>query len=355
MSTYYDGTKILSMNDLDGLKPEIYMITTNRTGGKTTFFGRMFVKKFIEKREKFALLFRFKYELDNVDEKFFKDIGSLFFHGYYMTSKTICGGNGKELFLHSPNSDEDDLGESCGYAIAMNNTDQIKKNSHLFSDVQRIMFDEFQSESNNYCSDEITKFQSVHTSIARGQGKQTRYVPVYMLSNPVSLINPYYVEFGIAERLQDKTKFLKGHGWVLENGWVESASKAMLDSGFSRAFSSSKYVSFASQQGVYLNDNSAFIEKPSGSSKYLATIIYNNKEYALKEYFKEGIIYCDDRDDSTFSFRIAVTTDDHRINYVMLRNNDLFIQSMRFYFERGCFRFKNLQCKEAVLKLVSYR
>ena len=32
MSTYYDGTKILSMNDLDGLKPEIYMITTNRTG-----------------------------------------------------------------------------------------------------------------------------------------------------------------------------------------------------------------------------------------------------------------------------------------------------------------------------------
>lgn len=355
MSTYYDGTKILSMNDLDGLKPEIYMVTTNRTGGKTTFFGRMFVKKFIEKREKFALLFRFKYELDNVDEKFFKDIGSLFFSGYSMTSKTICGGNGKELFLHRPNSDEDDIGESCGYAIAMNNTDQIKKNSHLFSDVQRIMFDEFQSESNNYCSDEITKFQSVHTSIARGQGKQTRYVPVYMLSNPVSLINPYYVEFGIAERLQDKTKFLKGHGWVLENGWVESASKAMLDSGFSRAFSSSKYVSFASQQGVYLNDNSAFIDKPSGSSKYLATIIYNNKEYALKEYFKEGIIYCDDRDDSTFSFRIAVTTDDHRINYVMLRNNDLFIQSMRFYFERGCFRFKNLQCKEAVLKLVSYR
>lgn len=217
------------------------------------------------------------------------------------------------------------------------------------------MFDEFQSESNNYCHDEITKFQSVHTSIARGQGKQTRYVPVYMLSNPVSLINPYYVEFGISERLQDKTKFLKGHGWVLENGWVESASKAMLDSGFSRAFASSKYVNFASQQGVYLNDNSSFIEKPTGSSKYLATIIYNNKEYALKEYFKEGIIYCDDRDDSTFSFRIAVTTDDHRINYVMLRNNDMFIQSMRFYFERGCFRFKNLQCKEAVLKLVSYR
>ena len=145
MSTYYDGTKILSMNDLDGLKPEIYMITTNRTGGKTTFFGRLFVKKFIEKREKFALLFRFNYELENVEEKFFKDIGSLFFRGYTMTSKKISGGIGRELFLHRPNCDEDDLGESCGYAIALNQSDQVKKNSHLFSDVQRIMFDEFQS------------------------------------------------------------------------------------------------------------------------------------------------------------------------------------------------------------------
>ena len=35
-SKYYDGTKLLSMKDLDGNKPEVYMVTTNRTGGKTT-------------------------------------------------------------------------------------------------------------------------------------------------------------------------------------------------------------------------------------------------------------------------------------------------------------------------------
>lgn len=355
MSNYYDGTKILSMLDLDKMKPEIYMVTTNRTGGKTTYFGRMFVKKFIENREKFALLYRYNYELDNVEEKFFKDIGSLFFEGFTMTSTPMCGKNFRELRLHAPNTDEDDIGESCGYAITLNNADQIKKNSHLFSDVQRILFDEFQSETNKYCPDELTKFQSVHTSIARGQGKQTRYVPVYMLSNPVSIINPYYVEFGIAERLQENTKFLRGHGWVLENGWIKSASDAMLQSGFNRAFASSKYIDFAARQGVYLNDNQSFIEKPSGDSKYLATIVYNGKEYAIREYFKDGIVYCDDHDDSSYKFRIAVTTDDHRTNYVMLRNNDLFVQSMRFYFERGCFRFKNLQCKEAVLKLVSYR
>lgn len=350
---YYDGTKLLSMYDLDKNKPEIYMVTTNRTGGKTTYFGRMMVKRFIESGEKFALLYRFNYEIDAVADKFFKDIGSLFFRGYSMNSERRASGIFHELFLHKPNQADDDIGDSCGYAISINSADQIKKYSHLFSDVQRILFDEFQSETNHYCSDEIRKFLSIHTSIARGQGQQTRYVPVYMLSNPVSIINPYYVELGISERLQDDTKFLKGHGWILENGYVESASEAMKLSGFNKAFEHTKYMDYA-MESTYLNDNKSFIERPIGDSKYLATIQYEGKEYALREYYTAGVIYCDDHDDSTYKFKIAVTTEDHQINYVMLKRNDMFIQSMRYYFERGCFRFKNLQCKEAVMKLVSY-
>lgn len=353
MPEYYDGTKLLSMQDIDGNKPEIYMVTTNRTGGKTTYFGRLCVKKFIDKGEKFALLFRFNYEIDAIADKFFKDIGALFFPKYSMTSERRAGGIFHELFLHYPDEPVDSEGHSCGYAISMNSADNIKRYSHLFSDVQRIIFDEFQSETNHYCSDEIRKFLSIHTSIARGQGQQTRYVPVYMLSNPVSIINPYYVELGIAERLQDSTKFLKGHGWVLENGYVDSASRAMKESGFNKAFEHNKYMGYA-MESTYLNDNKAFIERPEGDSKYLATIQYEGKEYALREYYSAGVIYCDDHDDSTYKFRIAVTTDDHHVNYVMLKRNDMFIQSMRYYFERGCFRFKNLQCKEAVMKLISY-
>lgn len=353
MPKYYDGTKLLSMMDLDGNKPEIYMVTTNRTGGKTTYFGRLCVKKFLNNEGKFALLYRFNYEIDAVADKFFKDISALFFPNYSMSSERRAGGIFHELFLHYPNEAEDSKGHSCGYAISMNSADNIKRYSHLFSDVERIIFDEFQSETNHYCSDEMRKFLSIHTSIARGQGQQTRYVPVYMLSNPVSIINPYYVELGISERLQDNTKFLKGHGWVLENGYVDSASEAMKQSGFNKAFEHNKYMGYA-MESTYLNDNKAFIERPTGDSRYLATIVYDNKEYALREYYSAGVIYCDDHDDSTYKFKIAVTTADHNINYVMLKRNDMFIQQMRYYFERGCFRFKNLQCKESVMKLISY-
>lgn len=344
MAKYYDGTKLLSMLDINGNKPEIYMCTTNRTGGKTTYFGRLCINRFLDKGEKFGLLYRYNYELDDIVDKFYKDLGSLFFPTYTMQSKRRAKGTFQELFLND---------KSCGYALSLNNADQIKKYSHLFSDIQRMIFDEFQSETNHYCDNETKKFISIHTSIARGQGEQVRYVPVYMLSNPVSIINPYYVEMGISGRLKDDTKFLRGDGFVLEQGYIESASIEQKNSGFNRAFSKNSYTAYSSEC-VYLNDNKAFVEKPAGKSKYLCTLRYKGSDFALREYAESGLIYCDDKADSSFLTRISVTTDDHNINYVMLKRNDFFLSNLRYFFEHGCFRFKDMRCKEAVLSALSY-
>ena len=131
---YYDGAKLLSMKDINGRTPEIFMCTSNRTAGKTTYFSRMFVNKFLKNGEKFAILYRFNYELDLCADKFFKDIGKLFFSENTMISKRQASGIFHELFI-------DDV--SCGYAITLNSADQLKKYSHLFSDVKRILFDEF--------------------------------------------------------------------------------------------------------------------------------------------------------------------------------------------------------------------
>lgn len=344
MGKYYDGTKLLSMKDINGNKPELYLCTTNRTGGKTTYFSRWLVNRYRNHGEKFALIYRYNYELDDCAEKFYKDICGLFFQGTQMTSKRKANGIFHELFI-------DD--KSCGYAISLNSADQIKKYSHLFNDVERMMFDEFQSETNHYCTDEVKKLLSIHTSIARGNGEQIRYVPVIMLGNAVSLINPYYAELGISSRLTEETKFLRGDGFVLEQGYIEGASVAQKQSGFNRAFAKNSYVAYASEN-VYLNDNTAFIEKPEGFPRYIATLRYNGCDFGVREYGEQGIIYCDDKADITFPVRISVTTEDHNINYVMLKRNDLFLGNLRYYFEHGCFRFKDLKCKEAVMKALSY-
>ena len=344
MIDYYDGTKLLSTKDINGNKPEIFMCTANNTAGKTTYFSRLMMNRYFDGSGKFMLIYRFNYELDECANKFYKDIGNLFFKGTVMTEKKRAKGMFSELFI-------DD--KACGYAVALNSIDNLKKYSHVFNDTNRMFMDEFQSETNHYCTDEVTKFRALHKLVARGNGEMVRYVPVYMCANPITILNPYYVAMGISNRLNDKVKFLRGDGFVLEQGFNIAASMAQKTSGFNRAFGDDMYNKFTTE-AVYLNDNYAFVEKPEGFPKYIATLKYNGREYGVREYTEQGVIYCDDKADITFPTRISVTTEDHNINYVMLKRNDLFLANLRFYFEHGCFRFKDLRCKEAVLKALSY-
>lgn len=349
MNEYYDGTKLLSLKDINGRDPEIYICTSNRSAGKTTYFNRLFVRRFLEYGEKFAILYRYKWELPGAADQFFKDINVLFFPDYYMTAKAVNKGLFYELYLGRG----DEAGKPCGYALAINSADYYKKCSHLLSDIRRILFDEFQPESGQYCPNEINKFRSLHASIARGRGEMVRRVPVYMLSNTVSLLNPYYLAWGITDRLQGDTKFLRGPGWVLEQGFNEAAAAAQKDSAFNSAFTGDAYSEYQSQ-AIYLDASAAFIARPSGRSQYFATLKHEGENFGLRLYPDLGLIFCDDRPDLSYHVRITTTTDDHAVNYLLLRNNDYYIETMRYYFEKGIFRFKNIRCKAAVLSALKY-
>lgn len=354
MAKYYDGSKLLSLLDMNGKKPEIYISTSNRTAGKTTYFNRLAVNRYIKRKSKFAVLYRFNYELDDISNKFFKDVGSLFFEGYQMSSKRQANGIYHELFLTFPDSTEENPHiESCGYAITINSADQLKKYSHVFSDVDLIIFDEFQSESDHYCSNEVTKFMSVHTSIARGHSEQSKRVPCILISNPVSILNPYYVALGISNRLLKNTHFLRGDGWVLEQGYNESAANALNQSAFMRAFSNNDYSQYAAS-GKYLNDSDSFIQKMPEDGNYILTIKYRDRNYSIKEYTSLGLIYVSDSYDETFPARLAIDLADHQLNYVLLSKNDDFISRMKNLFELGCVRFKNQLSKNAFLAMVGY-
>ena len=344
MADYYDGTKLLSMLDADGNKPEVYICTTNRTGGKTTYFNRLCINRFLRTGSKFGLVYRRKYELADVANKFFNDIKLLFFPEYNMSAKLVENQTFAVLYLND---------KVCGYAFPLSMAEKLKKCSHLFNDCDMLLLDEFQSEDNAYVSDEVQKLLSIHTSIARGQGEQRRRVPIFLIGNPVTLLNPYYVSMDISNRIRTNTKFMRGSGWVLEQGFNESASNAIKNSGVMKAFAKMSYTQYASE-AIYLNDNYAFIDKPEGRSRYICTIKCNGNHYAIREYSELGIMYCDNRADVSFPTKIAVTTDDHNINYVMLKSNDLLVNNIRYLFRKGCFRFKNLECKDAVMKMLSY-
>lgn len=340
---FYDGSKLLSMKDINGEKPEIYICTSNRNAGKTTYFSRYAINKFIKQKKLFALLYRYDYDLEQAGEKFFSNV-QMFFPESEMISRS--GGEGKfqELFLDK---------EKCGYALALNNAKYYRQFSNYFSDVDLILFDEFQPEdSSDYVRNEIQKFRSIHVSIARGNGKQVRYVPVILIGNPYSLLNPYYTALNVGSRLKKETKFLRGSGWILEQGFNESAAESARNSAFNRAFEQHIYFDNL-KAGETLSDNLSFISSGKGKNKYICTIKYRNKYYAIRTYDEEGIISCDTSADLSFPYRIAVTTSDMAPNLISIAHNSYLIKTMRKYFDSGLFRFQNLECKNAVFALLS--
>lgn len=351
---YYDGTKLLTLSDINGNKPEIYICTGNKAAGKTTYFSRLMVNRFLRNGTKFGLIYRFNYELDDIADKFFKDIGSLFFKNYQMKAERRAKGIYAELYIAETKDNPDDMQwVPCGYGLTLNSCEQLKKYSHLFSDIGELLFDEFQSETNHYCNNEIHKFQLLHSTVARGQGEQSKYVPVYMLSNVVSITNIYFLALGISNRIQRDTKFLRGVGYVLQQEYNESAANAMKQSAFVQAFGNSKFNQYAIGN-VYLNDNEAFVTKMPENGRYLVTIKHDGREYSVKEYPSLGVLYVSDSVDTSYPIRLTTDLNDHNSSYMLLAKHDTAIAQYKEYFNHGCVRFKNQLCKNAFLSLIAY-
>ena len=82
MTEYYNPNKILNMKDLDGDEPSIYMVTNNRSAGKTTAFLKLSLEHFKKTGRKTILLYRYQYELSSAYQiykgalELFKNLGT---------------------------------------------------------------------------------------------------------------------------------------------------------------------------------------------------------------------------------------------------------------------------------------
>lgn len=343
MGNFYDNNKLLNLLDENGNHPEIFISEGNRSAGKTISFNRYLVNNYIKKGNKFILLYRYGYEMDGVSDKFFDDIKTLFFQNMEMTEKKRAKGKYVELFI-----DE----KTCGYAVSLNSAEFVKHAAHIFYDCEHILFDDFLTENDNYLPDEIKKFVSIHQSVARGGGKSSRYLPVYLIANRTSLLNPYYTSLGISSKIQNNTKICRGSGYVLERFINKSAKKAQDDSLFNQAFFDSDYHTI-NDGLLYLNDDITMVKKMSGNNYYMCTLRFNKKLYGIRRY-ENDIIYIDNSFDETYPLKIAVTQSDIDGEYIYKNVRQNIINLYRKYFNYGVFRFKNLDCKNAIMNLLTY-
>lgn len=342
---YWSCNHLLTLKDANRKTPGVYIVDGNRTAGKSVSFKKKLIDDFLKVKDinQFYYLYRYKCDMENCAESFFSDIGRIFYPSMIMTSKKLFGGAVVELSLD---------GRVCGYCIPMSASVKIKRIAPIFVRVKHGFFDEYQDESDNYLPDEISKLMSIRASIARGEGEQTRHVPLYMASNTVSMLNPYYEAFGINKRLQPNTKILRGDGWVFERTYNLSAMKAYQEDGFNRAFKRNAYYNYASQN-VYLNDNLALIGKPAGFSRYVVTVRFNNEYYNVRQY--DTCVYVSQGADESFPVRICFNVNDVIDDKaIRVPRTHPIVANLRGYFNRGLMRFENLKCKNMTLDLLSF-
>ena len=347
-SKYYNGSTILGKKDLNGEIPNIVLVTSNRSAGKTFYFLKKSLEDFNNskdsdtgRRSKFGLLYRYKYEL-SACSRLFDDILKLYPKlGHEVTAESRANGLFYEIFL-------DD--ESCGFAFALNTPDPLKKYSPLFGEVDFLIMDEVQLETGAYLKGELDKLQSVYTTIARGGGEQSRKVRLVLLSNYVSIMNPYYIQFGIHKRLKDDTKFMRGDGWVAEFNLNTSASEELKKNSFYRAFGDSNYLKYSTEK-VYLVDNSCFIEKPSGNSRYLFTIRFDGINYGVRDY--GDYLYVSESYDPSSRFTITFKASDHDNNTQMFNRYSYLTNMLKASFNSGNMRFDGVKSKNVLFDVLA--
>lgn len=343
MDEFYNGNKLLSLRDINGDLPELLICCGNRTAGKTFFFKRWMVRRFLKHGERFVVFVRFIDDIPNVADGFWADVGPIAFPGMTMTQKPLIHGKASELII-------DD--ERAGYVIALNDPERIKRNSALFADAQRGFLDEFMSETGKYVPNEIQKFNSIRLSIARGgaAGTHARYFPVYLCSNNVTVFNPYFEEYGISDRINNHCKYMRGDGWVLEQTFNKAAAEAIRKNFRTM---SEKEMNYATRN-EYLLDDGRFVEKRGGMKVCLAIIRRGDKCWGVWTPINASEVYISKTYDPSCDLVMAFEETDHGRGTTLIPRSHPAFRYLRKMYEDGMVWFENGAARHAFIQSIAY-
>lgn len=233
--------------------------------------------------------------------------------------------------------------EKMGYAVALNTASILKSDS--FPDVNLIIFDEFIIDPRgayHYLKDEVTKFFDLYETIARG-----RSIPVFFLSNAVTVTNPYFDYFHLDKPYNtDIQRFGKTKDILVEFTAPPKVEEAKKLSRFGQIIEDSEYSEYA-YENKWLLDNMDFIEKKTQRSNYFCSIRYNETWMGIWFDPVQWIYYVSLDADLQCPRQYSATTDDHKPNVLLFKAGKKIgaLNSLITAYECGAIRYENLKLK----------
>ena len=288
---WIDLSKIISYNSV------LNFICAERGCGKTFGATEFVIRQFINKKDEFVYVRRYKSELQKSIPRFFDAMineGKFQDHTFSRKGMNLC---------------IDD--QVAGYGVTLSTAQQLKSTN--FSKVKWIIFDEvfLEDGQGHYLKNEVEIFLGLLETISR-----MRNVRVLLLANATNSANPYFLYFNLHLPYNNEIITFKDGMIALMYAKNLEYRKAKKETNFGRLVAGTDYENYA-VNNQFINDTKDFIEKKDKGSKFSFSFIYNDNRYGVwinwltgkmyisNDYLENGIIF-------------ACTTDDHKPNTMLM-------------------------------------
>lgn len=319
---YWDIDRPLSYNCL------FNFIVGSRGVGKTYGAKKWALQRYLKTGEQFIYVRRFHTELKTV-KNFWDDLRPAFPDQEleYKKGMLLCDGKVAAIPLSL-------------------STAKVNK-SVPYPEVGTIIFDEFILDKgyHHYLPDEVTNFLELYSTVAR-----LRDVRLIALSNALTITNPYFLYFQIDPPYQKE--FAVQNDILIQVIENRKYKERYRDTRFGRMIAGTAYGNYAIEN-EFFRDQSAFIERKTGSAHYVYTIVYHERHMGVWKDYNTGIYYLSD--DNLDGPVYAASSPDHGENRVLLsgKGRGLYQNLCRAY-RYGMVRFENQHLKNLGCEMLNY-
>lgn len=327
---YWDISRLLTFNAM------INIIIGERGVGKSYSTKKYAVKKAINKGRKFIYMRRYETELDLMlskqdEEAFFKDISKdPDFQGIeFEIINKVAYANGKEI----------------GYFMALSRQAHYK--SIPYPEVDTIIFDEVFIQSNRYLKNEVIQLLELIETVGR-----LRNIKIFMLSNMISLVNPYFMYFKLSLPYQKDVKLFQEGTIAVCYIKNEAYREVKRQSQFGKLIKGTAYEEYAIDNKS-LNDNNSFIKKKQRGSFHFFNIIINQSMYGVWKDTKNGCLVVSKDFKNECPILLSFDFNSHTEKTTLARTRSPYFKGLINAYSRGMLYFENIAIKENVLNLLS--
>ena len=332
--SYYSFDKVLSYN-------AVYNFVIGARGlGKTFGAKKKAINDYLNKGWQFIYLRRYKDEIKDVRSSFFADIA----HFYPNVQFRV---KGKEAQI-TWNIDEEDKNKEwhvIGYFLCLSRSQSYKSVS--FHMVHTIIYDEFIIEKGvvHYLANESKVFNDFYSTVDRYQDR-TR---VLFLANSMSIMNPYFLEYGIIPG--EAGELVRSHGGFIVAHFPDAAEfvNEVYRTRFGQFIQGTEYSKQA-VANVFKDNHDHLLETKTGRARYKYTLETIEGVFTVWHDVRTNLYYITSKRPG--GERLFTTVPENmREGWQLMNYNDKLLQFLRTAFRKGMVYFDNPVSRNAFVEL----